>query len=108
MKKLLLISVLSVFMISGCFIFDYNGGAEIIIRNIGELVLFAQIETGYSVIEPGEEDTFKLTWPGHDDMNVNLIIYPYQRPDLGNSENFDVKDGETKTLERGFYLDDIQ
>jgi len=108
MKKLLLISVLSMFMISGCFIFDYNGNAEVVIRNIGELVLFAQIETGYSIIEPGEEDTFKLSWPGHDTLNVNLITYPYQNPQLGASENFDIKDGDLKILERGFYLSDIQ
>jgi hypothetical protein len=108
MKKLLLISLLSVFMISGCFIFDYNGGAEVIIRNIGELVLFAQIETGYSIIEPGEEDTFRLSWPGHDDMNVNLITYPYQNPQIGESENFDLRDGETKILERGYNLSDLQ
>jgi len=107
MKKLILISVLSLFMISGCFIFDYNGNAEVIVRNIGELVMYAQIETGYSIIEPGEEDTFKMSWPGHDDLNVNLITYPYQHPEIGKSDNFEIKDGETKIIEMGYYLEDI-
>lgn len=95
-------------MISGCFIFDYNGNAEVVIRNVGELVLYAQIETGYSIIEAGEEDTFKLSWPGHDTLNVNLIIYPYSHPELGTSENFEIEDGDVKTLERGFSLSDLQ
>lgn len=107
MKKTIAITLLAFFGFSGCFIFDYNGNATIIVRNIGELTMYAQIESGYSVIPPGEEDTFTLTWPGHDDMNVNLITYPYQHPELGDSMNFDISDGEEKIIQKGYYIEDL-
>ncbi|MCK4835884.1 MAG: hypothetical protein KAT17_04570 [Candidatus Aminicenantes bacterium] len=107
MKKIILLSIGLLVILNGCFIFDYNGGAEVIVRNIGELPMFAQIETGYSIIDAGEEDTFTLTWPGHDDMNVNLITYPYQHPEMGENLNFDIEDGETKIIEKGYYIEDL-
>jgi hypothetical protein len=107
MKKILILSIGFFLLFSGCFIFDYNGKAEVVVRNTGELNMFAQIENGYSILEAGEEDTFKLTWPGHGSINVNLITYPYQHPELGESLNFDVEDGETRIIEKGYNIADI-
>lgn len=108
MKKTTILSITLFVMLSGCFIFDYNGEAEVIVRNIGELEMYARIETGYSIIPAGEEDTFNLTWPGHDDINVNLVTYPSQHPEVGENLNFDVADGETKIIEQGYSISDIQ
>jgi hypothetical protein len=109
MKKILPITFMFIFflMFSGCNIFDYNGKASIILKNIGELIMYAQVESGYSVIEPGEEDTFKLTWPGHDDMLVNLITYPYHHPEVGETQHFYISDGEEKVIQKGYYMEDL-
>lgn len=107
MKKIIPMILLAFLVSNGCFIFDYNGNATIILQNIGEITIYAQLETGYSVIPPGEEDTFTLTWPGHDDQHVNLITYPYQHPELGENQQFYISDGEEKIIQKGYYIEDF-
>jgi len=96
------------FALTGGCIFNYNGEATIIVRNIGELAIFARVETGYYVLEVGESGTFELTWPGHDDMNINLTTYPVGRPGVGENQNFDIKDGETRTFDIAYYPEDLE
>jgi hypothetical protein len=94
-------------LFSGCFIFDYNSNAVVIIKNVGELVLIVQLETAHSTIYPGEQEIYDLTWPGRDDYHINLTHYPSQHPELGVNDHFWIGDGEEKTFEIGYSNDDL-
>jgi len=103
MKKLILIlTVLATLVIlPSC---SFNGEAIIIVRNIGDLAIEVTIERSKITLYSGEEEEFKLTWPGKGDINSNVsynaIAY---KETLWDSINFWVKDGETKVFEVEYY-----
>ena len=107
MKKLILIlTVLAALVIlPSC---SFNGEAVVIVRNIGDLAIEVTIERSKVTLYSGEEEEFKLTWPGKDDMNSNVnynaIAY---RALLWDSINFWIKDGETKVFEIEYYTPEI-
>ena len=107
MKKTILITIIAALTLGGC-LFNYNGEAVVIVQNMGELIIVAQIEYSYAVINPGEESIFDLTWPGHDDMHINLTHYPSGHPDVGENIPFYISDGETRTFQVAYYYDDIE
>lgn len=105
MKKIILILSVLVLVLAGSFC-NYNGEATLIVVNIGDIIIVATCENAYNYIYPGEEGGFTLTWPGHDDMHVNLITWPIKQPDKGESQSLWIKDGEYRVIEIGYYLDD--
>ena len=106
MKKLILISFIATLLYGGC-LFNYNGEAVVVVQNMGELIVVAQIEYGTSVINPGEEEIFDLTWPGHDEMHINLTTFPAGFPEAGDNLPFYINDGETRTFQVAYYQEDI-
>lgn len=107
MKKILWISFIFLFTFSGCFIFDYNSNAVVIVKNVGELSMIVQLETVYSQISPGEYEQYDLTWPGKQEYHINLTHFPFGHPELSTFEDFWIGDGEEKIFERGYYPDDL-
>ena len=83
---------------------NYNGSANIIVKNIGSLTIVAQVEYTQITIGPGGENKFKIKWPGHDDMHVNLITYPTAyKNSMGESISIWLKNGEDQTYEIEYY-----
>lgn len=85
---------------------NYNGEATLVVINLGELTITAKLEYSTIIIYPGEQRTFNLTWPGHDDMHVNLITYPINNPEKGKSESIWIKDGEHRVIEVAYYYEE--
>lgn len=101
-RVVLIITVLIVLIIlPAC---KYNGEATVMVKNVGDLTASVQIENAQLVISPGEEEEFTITWPGRDDMNLNLSTYPLAyKETMWENENFWIKNGETKYFEIEFY-----
>lgn len=103
MKKIIFLTVIAIsfLFITSC---NYNGSATVIVKNIGSLTIVARLEYSQLTIPSGGEDTFKVKWPGHDDMHVNLITYPTAyKATMGGSVSIWLKNGETKTVEIEYY-----
>ncbi len=106
MKKtvILITLIASLMLFSSC---NYNGKATIIVKNVGPLTIMAIVEYSQMKIFPGGEETFKISWPGHDDTHINLITYPtLYRVSMGESLSIWIKNGETKTYEISYYPPD--
>ncbi|MEN8223713.1 MAG: hypothetical protein ABFR36_10735 [Acidobacteriota bacterium] len=107
MKKLILVLIVlaTLVILPSC---KFNGEATVIVRNIGDLSIRVTIERSTVALDPGEEEEFKLTWPGKDDINSNLSYsaIAYQEI-LWDSINFWIKDGETKIFELEYYTPEI-
>jgi len=107
MKKIIIPSILSLLILNSCFLFNYNSEATVIVRNIGELTFRAEMEGTIVPVHPGGEEEFSLTWPGKDDMHINLWTFITGFEDVNKYEHFWIANGETKTFEFAFYLSDI-
>jgi hypothetical protein len=105
MKKIILIISVLVLVLAGSQC-NYNGEATLVVINLGELTITAKVEYATNFIYPGERGTFNLTWPGHDDMHINLITYPVNNPEKGESLSLWMEDGETREIEVAYYYEE--
>ena len=99
MKRVVLIitALVVLIILPAC---KYNGEASVIVKNVGNLTASATIENAQLIINPGAEEKFTITWPGRDDMNLNLSTFPLAyKETMWESENFWIKNGETKYIE---------
>lgn len=106
MKKriLLVFLILIAVFATSC---NYNGEATIHVRNIGTLIVTVRVENSYTHLEPGSEDFFDITWPGHGDQRINFHYYPYNHPELSVSQLLTVKDGDYLDFNVEFHPDDL-
>ncbi len=108
MKRLILLILVITFLmvLPAC---KYNGEATVIVKNVGDLTAFVELENAEVTLSPGEEEEFIITWPGGgNDMNLNLNIFPLAyRETMAESTNFWIKDGETKYFEIEFYTPEL-
>lgn len=108
MKKIIIPSILCLLILNSCFLFEYNGEATVIVKNVGQLGIIADMEGTKATIAPGEEEEFTLTWPGKDDMHINLYAHVTHFEWVNEYKNFWISNGETKTVEFSFYMDDLE
>lgn len=103
MKKILFL-ILGLFLVLSITSCGYNGSATIIVKNVGTLTIVAVVENTPLTIVAGSEETFKIKWPGHNDMHVNLITWPTAyKNTMGGTISIWLKNGETKSFEVEYY-----
>lgn len=107
MKRVVLIIMTLVVLIilPAC---NYNGEATVIVKNIGDLTIFVQLENSTMILYGGDEEEFTITWPGKDDVHLNLTTYPLAyKETIWDDQNFWVKDGEIKYIEIEFHSPEL-
>ncbi len=103
MKRLILVITAITFLIvlPAC---KYNGEALVVVTNIGDLTINVILERVLVTLEPGEKEEFELSWPGKEDMHINVTTYPLAyKNTMGENNSFWIKNGETKYFEIEFY-----
>jgi outer membrane biogenesis lipoprotein LolB len=81
--------------LTGC---THTSEAKVNVFNKGDLRTYLSISYSSSQINPGQTETFTLTWPGRDEMRVNMLSFPVGQPE--RSQNLDLKlnDGDDITV----------
>lgn len=96
-KTLLTILILSLCLLAAVSC-KYNGKATIKVTNVGTIKATIALSIGYDQalthLEPGQTETYELTWPGRGSQTVNLVRYPYNEPEKGIKDVLTVNNGD--------------
>jgi hypothetical protein len=76
--------------------------AKVNVTNTGELAIKVAISYSTSEIAPGKSDTFTLTWPGRDTMDINLLYFPVGQPARSEYRELELNPGDVLDLNLGF------
>lgn len=96
-KWLVLATVL--LWLTGC---TRNSEAKVNVNNKGALSIKVTIYYTTSEIAPGQKETFTLTWPGRDTMNVNMLYYPVGQPARSQNKDLELDHGDDISLDVEF------
>jgi len=97
LKWLVLASVL--LWLAGC---THTSEAKVTVVNTGSVYTYVSIYYASSKIAVGKSDTFTLSWPGRDVIDLIMQYYPVGQPLRVEFHSLSLKDGDDITVEVKF------
>ena len=98
LPKLFLMTA-AMFWLSAC---THTSEAKVTVVNKGTLQTYVSISYSNSKLDPGQSDTFTLSWPGRGTLDVYLLSYPVGQPVLAQNTPLELNDGDEITVDVEF------
>ena len=88
-----------VLCLAGC---THTSEAKVTVVNTGSVYTYVSIYYSSSKIAVGKSDTFTLSWPGRDVIDLIMQYYPVGQPLRVEFQSLSLKDGDDITVEVKF------
>jgi hypothetical protein len=84
---------------AGC---SKSSEAKITVTNRSAMEIKVAVNSLSTTLAAGAADTVTMTWPGRDSLDVTLMYYPINQPNLARYRYLELYHGDTLSVNLGF------